>query len=114
MKSAGKTVALRIVAALVGLIVVGVGGFVIKNLTGDASTAKVGDCMSREGRDEVKVVECSDPKAVFTVGAKIEGKTETEFSTDERICAAAPGATQRYWQGKRGRAGYVLCLVPKK
>ncbi|GIJ69094.1 LppU/SCO3897 family protein [Virgisporangium ochraceum] len=77
-----------------------------------ASKAKVGDCVSQEGSDELKVVECGSAEADFKVVGRVEDKTQAEAG----ISACGPfvdqGAEQAYWEGEQGKKGLVLCLGP--
>lgn len=114
LASAGKSIAKRIIVAVVGLVVLGGAGFVYNQLSGAPSTAKVGDCMAGQNENELKVVDCSDASAQWTVTGKIENKTEAEFTRDREICAQYQDAGSAYWEGERGKAGYVLCLSPRK
>ena len=114
LATAGKSIVKRIVVAVVGVVVLGAAGFVYNQLSGAPSTAKVGDCMAGQNENELKVVDCSDASARWTVTGKIENKTEDEFNRDREICAEYQDAGSAYWEGERGKAGYVLCLSPRK
>jgi hypothetical protein len=112
--AAGKSVVKRIAFAVVGLAVIGGGGFIYNHLSGAPSTAEVGDCMAGNNENELKVVDCSDPSAQWTVTGKIENKTEVEFTLNRNICAQYQDTGSAYWEGERGKSGYVLCLKPRK
>lgn len=77
-----------------------------------ADKAKVGDCVSQEGSDDLKVVKCGSSEADFKVVGRVEDKTRSEAG----ISACGPfveqGAEQAYWEGERGKKGLVLCLGP--
>jgi hypothetical protein len=75
-----------------------------------ASSAKVGDCVTQEGNNELKVVKCDDASADFKVVGRVENKTRVEASLN--ACDAFPDAQQAYWEGKQGEKGLVLCLAP--
>lgn len=109
----GKSVGRRIVVGLVGVGVLVGGGYILDQVNGAPSTANVGDCMAGANEKELKVVECTDPSAAWTVVGKLEDKTQVEFNTNLNICRDFPEAGSAYWEGKRGRSGYVLCLKKK-
>lgn len=112
--SAGKAIAKRVAAAVIGVAVLAVGGFIVRQVTGAPSTANVGDCMAGQNEKDLKVVDCADPTAEWTVTGKIEGKTEVQFTVDRDICSAYQEEGSAYWEGERGKTGYVLCLKPRK
>jgi hypothetical protein len=96
-------IAVVILAALVGIPL-----YLARD---DADTAKVGDCVAQTGSSSVHVVACNDATAEYKVVGRVEDKTETEAG----ISACGPfeeqGAEQSYWQGERGKQGFVLCLA---
>ena len=101
---------LSIVAGLAVLAVIaGIGAYLNRDA---ANKAKVGDCVSQEGSDDLKVVECGSSDADFKVVGRVEDKTQAEAG----ISACGPfveqGAEQAYWEGERGKKGLVLCLGP--
>lgn len=112
--AAGRSLVKRLVIGVVAVVVLAVAGYAVNLALGAPSTASVGDCMAGTNERELKVVDCGDPSAQWTVTGKIENKTEAEFTSDRNICAAFQEAGSAYWEGKRGKAGYVLCLKPRK
>jgi hypothetical protein len=81
----------------------------------DPSTAAVGDCMAGKDADHLKVVDCTDPKAAYVVAGKIKDKTQVELTLNRDICAPyLDDEGYKYWEGKKGQEGFVLCLKPKK
>jgi hypothetical protein len=113
--SKAKGIVKRIVGAVVAVAVLAVGGWIFRNLTGDPSTADVGDCMEAgSSAEDISTVKCDDPKAKYKVAGRIEGKTEAEFNASENPCTAYPTAESAFWSGKRNRSGYILCLEPVK
>ncbi len=79
------------------------------------SAAEVGECMAGKDADDLRLVDCTDPKATYTVAGRIEGKTEVDLALDKDICTPyLDGEGYQYWEGKKGEAGVVLCLKPKK
>jgi hypothetical protein len=103
----------RVISIVIGLVVLG-GVFAATTYFNRdaASKAKVGDCVSQEGSDDLKVVECGSSDADFKVVGRVEDKTQAEAG----ISACGPfveaGAEQAYWEGERGKKGLVLCLGP--
>jgi hypothetical protein len=96
------------------LVIAGLTYGVVSSLH-EPSTAVVGDCMAGEDENDLKVVDCTDPKASYVVAGKIEGKTQVELTLDRDICAPyLDDEGYKYWEGKRGQEGFVLCLKPKK
>lgn len=105
----------RVISILVGLVVLaGIAGVSLYLNRDAANKAKVGDCVSQEGSDDLKVVECSSGDADYKVVGRVEDKTQTEAG----ISACGPfveqGAEQAYWEGESGKKGLVLCLAPNK
>ncbi|MFC9328348.1 hypothetical protein [Kitasatospora sp. NPDC057015] len=102
----GGKLAFKIIAAVVGVIVLIVGYFVVGP---SVSSASVGDCVKTSGVTDVDIVKCTDAKAQYKVIAKYTGTTDTSK------CEANPESTASVW-GKSGRRSsrktYVLCLGP--
>lgn len=113
LRKAGKSVVKRLIFIAVAAVVIGVGGFLVDNLTGAPVTAKAGDCVAIEG-DKPKVVECTDAAAKWQVVARLEDKTQVEFQMSMNICSDHREAEKAYWEGERMGRGYVLCLKPYK
>jgi hypothetical protein len=120
---AGKIIGI-IVGVLVLLIAVCVGGgaLLLKNAKSDPANAKVGNCLAGDTMDStnakpvnnVKVVDCTATDAKYKVVGVVDGKTETDFKTDDAICKAYTTAESALWQGSPGKSGSVLCLEPVK
>lgn len=105
----------RIVGGLVGAAVVFGGGIAWKYISGDPETAKVGSCMIETAKaDDMKTVDCNDPKAAHKVVGKVEGMTEATFKATDNPCTAYPTAESALWGSEKGGKGYVLCLEPIK
>lgn len=80
----------------------------------DPDSATVGDCVTRSGADDLKVVPCGDAKAAFTVVGKVGNKSQVDLSlSSAEICKPFPAAKSAFWKGKAGQKGYILCLAPK-
>lgn len=106
----------RAIVILVVLVVV-VGGLVALGIflnRDAASSAKVGDCVSQEGSDDLKVVKCDSADADFKVVGRVEDKTQTEAGLNACGPFVEQGAEQAYWEGEPGKKGLVLCLAPAK
>ncbi len=102
----------RLITRLV-IIAVVIGGLIALGIYFNrdaASSAKVGDCVTQEGSNELKVVKCDDAGADFKVVGRVEDKTRAEASLN--ACDSFPDAQQVYWEGKQGEKGLVLCLGP--
>lgn len=112
--SAGRNMALRVGVVLILIGVVAGGGYVWKQMTGDASTAAVGDCVQDSGSQNVKVVSCSDPKAAHKVVGKVDHVAEPfDDAQTAMICKPFPATTLAFWEGNSaGAQGYMLCLGP--
>ncbi|WP_214416862.1 LppU/SCO3897 family protein [Sphaerisporangium fuscum] len=83
-------------------------------VTGAPRIASVGDCMSGQSKDTLKVVDCKDASVEWKIAKKVEGKTESQFQADEELAMCKnKNVTSAYWEGdKSGGLGWVLCLVP--
>ena len=110
--SKGGALVKRIVGIIVVLVVIAVGKWAWSNLTGAAETANVGECLSGQSADELKVVECTEATATHKVVGKAEDKTESEATGS--ACEAYPTAESVYWWSSDGKKGDVLCLEPVK
>jgi hypothetical protein len=111
----GAKIALLVVGLVVlicGLATVGI-VFVVNRFSSEPSSTAVGDCMVGQSADDLKKIDCSDPKAEWKVVGRVGGKTEAE-STVETTCSPWPDADTLYWEGRKGEKGYVLCLAPLK
>lgn len=103
----------KLAGAAIGLVVLIVVGTIWANVTGDPSTAAVGDCMVGENAEDIKVVGCDDPTAQWKVLGQVDGIRDADFnasSEDDKTCAAYPTTAVSFWSGKKGGTGEVLCL----
>jgi hypothetical protein len=101
--------------AIVAVIVAAGITAAISFLSDDPEVAGVGDCLSRSGDRDVKIVRCTDAKAELKVVGKVDGKTRAEFGGQTAtLCKPFPSARSAFWRGPRGGKGYVLCLAPNK
>lgn len=106
LPEAGK----RIARALAGLVVVLGLAFAWALFTGDPDVATVGDCMAKDGPNDLRIVDCkNNGEAEFAVTGKVEDKSEADFKNGD-VCAAYPQAGNAFWKGEKGKLGYVLCL----
>jgi hypothetical protein len=94
------------------LVVVGIGVFVYKQVTGAPETAAVGDCMVGQSADALKTTDCNGGEAEWKVVGKLDDQPENV--TTEQACAAFPTTEVSFWEGDKGGKGYVLCLEPIK
>lgn len=76
--------------------------------TFNVQAAKVGDCLSQVGDDEVQTVKCDDPKATYQVVSVIENQVQP--TTMSNPCADVAEADSSYWEGTEGGTGRILCL----
>ena len=105
----------RVASIAVGLVVLaGIAGVSWYMNRDAANKAKVGDCVSQEGTNDLKVVECTSAEADFKVVGRVEDKTQSEAG--DTVCGpfVDQGAEQAYWEGEAGKKGLVLCLAPNK
>ncbi|HLL66194.1 MAG TPA: hypothetical protein VK453_10665 [Micromonosporaceae bacterium] len=108
------------VAALALLLVLGsVVAVLLLRSTNSASGVNVGACLTGDSIDRttaddqdvnLESVSCTDGDAKYKVVGRVEGKKQTE-ATDE-VCNAFPDAEFLYWEGHKGKTGFVLCLAP--
>ncbi len=113
----------RLIAPLVALVVVA--GVVIAAWLASRSSpanAKVGDCLksgaitstTAQDAGDVKIVDCGSTDAKYKVVGKVDGKTQTDFTTDNNICKPYidQGSTTALWgQASGSSKGFVLCLA---
>lgn len=114
-----KIIGFVVVAGIVIAIKVGLGAGLSEvwaNITGDVSTASVGDCVNNFAVvDDAKVVDCASPDAKNKVVGIVEDVTESEFTTKEQtLCNAFPTWEQVVWIGRKGGNGDSWCLEPIK
>lgn len=116
-KAVGMSIVVRIVIGVVIIGVLALGGWIVKNLTGDPETASVGDCVTdAPSADDMKVVDCTDSTAAYKVVKKIDSVTDK--GSDQDTITAACGETDDSWttglyaKDKYGNIDYVLCLGP--
>jgi hypothetical protein len=112
--SKGRGVVKRIIGALAVLAIITVGGIAWKYINGDPATANVGSCLIEAEAEDMKTVDCTDPKAAHKVVGKIDGKTEADFNASDNPCSAYATAESALWGGEKGSKGYILCLEPVK
>lgn len=78
------------------------------------SSAKVGDCMKGQSENDLKIVACTDPAAVWVVLGRVADKTEAQLNDpNDDSCAAYPTTEAGYWEGEKGKKGFILCLGKK-
>lgn len=106
---AGGGIVVRIVIGIVVIGVLALGGWIIKNLTGDTDTAATGDCVTDStNADDIKVVECTDPEAAYTVTMRDDDPDQLD---SEASCASVE--YEFYLEAVKGSTTeYVLCLNP--
>ena len=117
-KRSNKQIVLRKLAgAAIGLVVLIVVGTIWANVTGDPSTAAVGDCMVGQTANDIKVVGCDDATAEWKVLGQVSDIREADFNAageNDTTCAAFPTTAVSFWSGKKGGNGDVLCLEQLK
>src|SRR5690606_22445512 len=99
----------------VGLVAVAVVAMPIAVYLGrdEPARAKVGDCMAGQTASDLRIVECADVAAEWTVVARLEGMTAAD--QDDDVCAASPNAAASfYMDGSRRSKGFILCLAVKE
>ena len=109
----------RIIGAIVVIAVIGVGGFMYKYLTGDVTTAKVGDCITEtvkaDGSD-AKVGDCAKPEAKNKVIGIVENVPESDMADQDKAQAICEGKFPTWenvvWYGKKDGMGDAWCLEP--
>lgn len=105
---------LRIVIPLVVIAVIAVGGYVWKHVSGDPDIAQVGNCLSGQSEDEIKVVDCG-PSADWKVVGKVDNVAKPDNTGMQNACAKWPTFQAAFWKGpESGKDGYILCLAPAK
>lgn len=110
----GRRLAIRIVIGVVVLAVAsGIGWWTNRD---KPVSAKVGDCLSGASAQELKIVKCDDSSATLKVVGKVSSVAEATFDSDKELsmCKDFPTAESGYWEGEKGKTGYVLCLEPVK
>ena len=97
----------RSIAIGFGIMVLAIGAlFAVSQFSHGADTASVRDCVQNKGTDDdpdVKVIDCTDPKAEFTV-------LKTLNSTDMNTCDSVPGVTAAYSESAGSGDSLLLCL----
>jgi hypothetical protein len=113
-QSRRKLIALLVLALVTALVVIGVYIGTQQEQAANPDNASVGDCMSKSGTDDVKVVPCGDAKAVYKMVGKVANKSQVDLSLSSAdICKPFPAAKAAFWKGEAGKKGYILCLAPK-
>lgn len=78
----------------------------------EPNQAEVGDCMAGQSAADLRIVECGDAAAEWTVLARLEDKSEADVT--DQACAAHPNtAASFYMDGRRFSKGFILCLGPQ-
>jgi hypothetical protein len=93
---------------VIGVIIAGVAVMAYFLRQDDASEAKVGDCVSQSGDNDISIVPCGDAEAAFKIVGKVEDATELDATLSS--CDDFDGADSTYWEGEQGGTGFVLCL----
>ena len=111
----------KIRAVAVAIVILVATPFAIIAGSNEPASAAVGDCMVGQNADDMKVVECTDPTAEWTVLGRIEDKTEAEFT--DNSCDAFSQTDVAYYQAQKRRGiagliqgepkGFILCLTEK-
>lgn len=117
-KAVGGAIVKKIIGVVIALVVIGVGSYIWKNVSGDITIAKVGDCVTEsteaDGSD-VKVVDCADAKAAYKVIGIIENVSDATFTASDDLCTEKfPTWEYVFWQGKKGGSGDAWCVEPTK
>ena len=94
------------------VLILGVGGYFLLSMRNNPDKANVGDCLSGTedpgNADDIKLVDCTDPKASFKVLKKIDNQLKPA-STDQTACDGT-ATTDTFWFGRDGKPGTILCL----
>jgi len=90
----------------------------------EAKEAKVGDCVTAQGdvptqdgketETEAALIDCSSPKATFTVIGRVEGETSTSSKSCDKYFTDEKGSYFVYAASGGLGSGYLLCLQQKK
>jgi len=84
---------------------------------GEITNATVGECLAGESAEQdpeqiqdadLRVVDCTDTAASFTVVGRIEGRSQEQ--ADDEVCQPYDQAELTYWNGRSGESGTVFCL----
>ncbi len=115
----GRGIVGRIIGAIVVIAVLAVGGIVYRYLTGDVTTAKVGDCITdtvKPDASDAKVVDCAKPEAKNKVIGIVENVPESDMADQDKaqaICEEKfPAWENVVWYGKKDGMGDAWCLEP--
>jgi hypothetical protein len=114
--STKKIVLRKLLVAAIALIAFIVIGTVWSVMSGDPSIASTGDCLIGQSSDDIKVVDCGDAAAEWTVLDEVENVRDDDFDAageNYTGCAAHPTVEAWFWSGE-GHNGDVLCLEPIK
>lgn len=120
-RSMGKRILMGAVGLVVALGVYFVIQAVIAQVTGDLSTANVGDCIDNAPNiDDIKVVGCDSEDAFWVVIGKNTGWTENDFdaATLDEVCEGytVPADGAAIWNGRATSdgtgSGDVYCIEP--
>lgn len=99
-----KSVLVRILTAIVGIVVAGVVVYGFNYFTSDAAQSKAGDCANLTGttaKPEFKTVDCGSAEANYTIGKVLNSTTE-----------ACGGSYDEYTENARRGPDSKLCLAP--
>ncbi len=109
-KSKAKRLLLTGGIVVVVLIVLGI---VVSIFTkNDPDNANVGSCMTGQTADTLKITDCTNSNANWTVVGKVTTKSEPDSATAGKDCDPWPAAQADFYKGDSS-GGYVLCLAPK-
>ncbi|MEV4623581.1 hypothetical protein AB0J74_33340 [Asanoa sp. NPDC049573] len=116
-RMSNKSIALRKLAGgAIGIVLLIVVGTIWSVMTGDPSIASTGDCLIGQSSEDIKVVDCDDASAEWTVLDEVEDVRDDDFDAageNYTGCAAHPTVEAWFWSGE-GHNGDVLCLEPIK
>lgn len=84
------------------------GALVGECLAGDSAGDSAGDDAELTRQTDLRVVDCTDADARYTVVGRIEDRTREQ--ADDEVCQPYDRAELTYWDGRSGQAGTVLCL----
>jgi hypothetical protein len=105
------TIRLLVLLLIVAGAVVGTVAITRHDRGGAASKVSVGDCVQATKDKAVRVVDCANSAAEYTVVGRVEGRTEVDASMDACAPFQDKGVDQVYWEGEAGAKGMVLCLA---
>ncbi len=107
-KKSRRPIVLSIVGVVVLVLIIV--GFIASR--SDPDNAKVGSCMAGTTADTLKITDCTNTNATWTVVGKVTTKDEPTSDAAGTDCDPFPTATADFYKGDSS-GGYVLCLAPK-